>query len=554
MSDRATETATEFTMDDRETEESTGTLGEMSHTNPYTGESFGDAMVYDRGPAVAADGGAAGPGTVDPDDEELNELAANLNALVGTVKGGLEETILVLNALKDQDLTQLFVGLHLIHEVTSPQAFGMLRERGIEVARPDLTLATVDHIVPTADQSRPYGDDAAETMMSELEENVRDAGIEFLSPDTGEQGIVHVVGPEQGLTQPGKTIVCGDSHTSTHGAFGALAFGIGTSQIRDVLATQTIAMDKQKVRRIQVDGELGEGCEAKDVILEIIRRLGTEGGVGYVYEYGGEAVEHLGMEGRMSICNMSIEGGARAGYVNPDETTYEWLRDTDYFQEHPEKFEELKPYWESIRSDADAEYDDVVRIDADDLEPVVTWGTTPGQGVGITDPIPDPESLPKDKQETARRAQEHMRVEPGDTMEGYPIDVAFLGSCTNARLPDLRRAANIVEGRQVHEDVRAFVVPGSQRVQRAAEEEGLKDIFEAAGFEWRNAGCSMCLGMNEDQLEGDEACASSSNRNFIGRQGSKDGRTVLMNPQMVAAAAIEGKVTDVRNLPEVVRV
>jgi 3-isopropylmalate/(R)-2-methylmalate dehydratase large subunit len=447
---------------------------------------------------------------------------------------------------------QLFVGLHLIHEVTSPQAFGMLQERGLEVARPDLTHATVDHIVPTANQDRPYADDAAERMMAELEENVRDAGIQFSDPTTGDQGIVHVIGPEQGITQPGKTIVCGDSHTSTHGAFGALAFGIGTSQIRDVLATQTIAMEKQKVRKIEVTGELDEGVEAKDIILEIIRRLGTEGGVGYVYEYAGETIENLDMEGRMSICNMSIEGGARAGYVNPDETTYEWLEQTDYFQEHPEKFDELKPYWESIRSDDDAEYDDVVEIDAGELDPVVTWGTTPGQGIGIDDPIPAPEDLADDKVDTARRAQKHMRVEPGQSMEGYEIDVAFLGSCTNARLPDLRRGARIVKGRQVDDDVRAFVVPGSQRVQRAAEEEGLKDIFEEAGFEWRNAGCSMCLGMNEDQLEGDEACASSSNRNFVGRQGSKDGRTVLMNPRMVAAAAINGAVSDVRDIKEVV--
>ena len=447
--------------------------------------------------------------------------------------------------------TQLFVGLHLIHEVTSPQAFGMLQERGIDVAYPELTHATVDHIVPTADQSRPYRDGAAEEMMSELEENVRESGIQFSDPSTGNQGIVHVIGPEQGLTQPGKTIVCGDSHTSTHGAFGALAFGIGTSQIRDVLATQTVAMEKKKVRKIKVTGELGPGVEAKDIILEVIRRLGTEGGVGYVYEYAGEAIESLDMEGRMSICNMSIEGGARAGYVNPDETTYEWLRETDYFQEHPERFEELKPYWESIGSDDDAEYDDVVTIDGSELEPVVTWGTTPGQGIGITDPIPEPESLPADKQDTAERAQEHMRVTPGDTMEGYEIDVAFLGSCTNARLPDLRRAAAVVEGQEVDDDIRAMVVPGSQRVKAAAEAEGLDEIFEAAGFEWRNAGCSMCLGMNEDQLEGDEACASSSNRNFVGRQGSKDGRTVLMNPRMVAAAAIEGRVADVRDLKEV---
>jgi 3-isopropylmalate/(R)-2-methylmalate dehydratase large subunit len=388
-------------------------------------------------------------------------------------------------------------------------------------------------------------------MMAELEENVRAAGIEFDDPTTGDQGIVHVIGPEQGITQPGKTIVCGDSHTSTHGAFGALAFGIGTSQIRDVLATGCIAMEKQKVRKIEVTGELGDCVEAKDVILEIIRRLGTEGGVGYVYEYAGEAIESLGMEGRMSICNMSIEGGARAGYVNPDETTYEWLAETDEFEDDPERFEELKPYWESIKSDDDAEYDDVVVIDGDELEPVVTWGTTPGQGIGITEPIPAPEDLPKAKQDTARRAQEHMRVTPGDTMEGYEIDVAFLGSCTNSRLADLRRAAKIVKGRQVHPDVRAMVVPGSQRVQRAAEEEGLKEVFTEAGFDWRNAGCSMCLGMNEDQLQGDEACASSSNRNFIGRQGSKDGRTVLMNPRMVAAAAITGEVTDVRDLKEV---
>jgi 3-isopropylmalate/(R)-2-methylmalate dehydratase large subunit len=446
---------------------------------------------------------------------------------------------------------QLFVGLHLIHEVTSPQAFGMLRERDIEVARPDLTHATVDHIVPTDDQSRPYTNDAAEEMMSELEANVREAGIELDDPTTGDQGIVHVIGPEQGLTQPGTTIVCGDSHTATHGAFGALAFGIGTSQIRDVLATQTIAMEKKQVRKIEVTGDLGESVTAKDVILTIIRRLGTDGGVGYVYEYAGEAIENLGMEGRMSICNMSIEGGARAGYVNPDETTYEWLRETDAFAGDPERFEELKPYWESIRSDDDAEYDDVVTIDGSEIEPIVTWGTTPGQGIGITEGIPDPDDLPADKRDTARRAREHMRVEPGDTMQGYDVDVAFLGSCTNARLRDLRAAAEVVAGREVHDSVRAMVVPGSQRVKAAAEAEGLDEVFREAGFDWRGAGCSMCLGMNDDQLEGDEACASSSNRNFVGRQGSKEGRTVLMSPEMVAAAAVTGEVTDVRELPTV---
>ncbi|WP_158056760.1 3-isopropylmalate dehydratase large subunit [Halorussus halophilus] len=444
---------------------------------------------------------------------------------------------------------QLFVGLHLVHEVTSPQAFGMLRERDLAVAFPEHTHATVDHIVPTEDRERPY-DGAAEEMMAELEENVREAGIQFSDPDTGNQGIVHVIGPEQGLTQPGTTIVCGDSHTATHGAFGALAFGIGTSQIRDVLATGTVAMEKQKVRQIRVTGELGDCVEAKDVILEIIRRLGTDGGVGHVYEYAGQAIESMGMEGRMSICNMSIEGGARAGYVNPDETTYEWLETTDKFADNPQKFERLIPYWESISSDPDAEYDDEVVIDGSSLEPVVTWGTTPGQGVGVTEEIPDPDELPESDRETARRAQEHMRVEPGETMQGYQIDVAFLGSCTNARLPDLRRAARLVAGKQVHDDVRAMVVPGSQRVKSAAEQEGLDEVFEEVGFDWRGAGCSMCLGMNDDQLEGDEACASSSNRNFVGRQGSKDGRTVLMNPRMVAAAAIEGEVTDARELEE----
>jgi 3-isopropylmalate/(R)-2-methylmalate dehydratase large subunit len=448
---------------------------------------------------------------------------------------------------------QLFVGLHLIHEVTSPQAFGMLRERDLEVAYPELTHATVDHIVPTADQSRPFADEAAEEMMTELERNVREAGIRLDDPSTGDQGIVHVVGPEQGLTQPGKTIVCGDSHTSTHGAFGALAFGIGTSQIRDVLATGTVAMEKSAVRRIEVTGELGAGVTPKDVILTIIRRLGTDGGVGYVYEYGGPAVEAMDMEGRMSICNMSVEGGARAGYVNPDETTYEWLRETDAFRDDPERFERLRPYWESIRSAPDAEYDDVVEIDGSAIEPTVTWGTTPGQSVGITEPIPDPADLPEDERDVARRAQEHMRVEPGETMQGYDVDVAFLGSCTNARLPDLRAAAAVVAGREVDESVRALVVPGSQRVKAAAEAEGLDETFREAGFQWRGAGCSMCLGMNDDQLEGDEASASSSNRNFVGRQGSKAGRTVLMSPEMVAAAALEGAVTDVRELPEVAR-
>ncbi|WP_254864062.1 3-isopropylmalate dehydratase large subunit [Halovivax gelatinilyticus] len=443
---------------------------------------------------------------------------------------------------------QLFVGRHLIHEVTSPQAFGMLEEREFDVAYPDRTHATVDHIVPTSDRSRPFDDEAAERMLAELEANVADAGIAFSGPETGDQGIVHVIGPEQGLTQPGMTICCGDSHTSTHGAFGALAFGIGTSQIRDVLATGCVAMEKQAVRRIEVTGDLGPAVTAKDLALSIIRTLGTDGGVGYVYEYAGEAIERLDVEGRMSLCNMSIEGGARAGYVNPDETTYEWLAETDAFVDDPERFEALRPYWESIRSDPDATYDDVVEIDGSAIEPTVTWGTTPAHAVGITEPIPDPESLAPSKRAVAQRAQKHTRVSPGETMDGYEIDVAFLGSCTNARLSDLAAAARVVEGREVHRDVRALVVPGSQRVKAAAEREGIAETFETAGFEWREPGCSMCLGMNDDRLVGDEACASSSNRNFVGRQGSQEGRTVLMSPPMVAAAAVTGSVTDVREL------
>jgi 3-isopropylmalate/(R)-2-methylmalate dehydratase large subunit len=445
---------------------------------------------------------------------------------------------------------QLFVGLHLIHEVTSPQAFGMLRERDLEVAFPERTHATVDHIVPTTDRDRPFEDEAAETMLSELEENVRDAGIRFSGPETGEQGIVHVIGPEQGLTQPGMTVVCGDSHTATHGAFGALAFGIGTSQIRDVLATGSVAMEKQDVRQVRVTGDLGDGVTAKDVVLTIIRELGTDGGVGYVYEYAGDVVSEMDMHERMTLCNMSIEGGARAGYVNPDETTYQYLEGRKAVPEG-EAFEELTDYWESIKSDPDAVYDDVVEIDGSAIEPSVTWGVSPGQVVGVTEPIPAPEDLPEDERDVAERAYDHMDVDPGETMEGYEIDVAFLGSCTNGRLSDLRQAAEVLEGRNVHPDVRGLVVPGSQRVKAAAEADGLDTVFTDAGFDWREPGCSMCLGMNDDQLQGPEVSASSSNRNFIGRQGSKDGRTILMSPAMVAAAAVNGEVTDLRTLPEV---
>ena len=445
--------------------------------------------------------------------------------------------------------TQLFVGLHLIHEVTSPQAFGMLKERNLQVAYPNRTYATADHIIPTADRSRPFSDEQVEAMMSALEKNTRDYDITFFDPTSGSQGIVHVVGPEQGLTQPGMTIVCGDSHTSTHGALGSIGFGIGTSQIRDVLATQCIAMNKQKVRRIEFTGSLGKGVYAKDIVLKIIAELGVEGGIGYVYEYGGPAVEGLDMDGRMSICNMSIEGGARAGYINPDDTTFDYLKGRKYAPKE-DSWNEAVSYWRSVRSDEDAEYDDYVEFDAGALEPRVTWGITPGQGIGITETIPDPADYEGARRNAIEKALGHMDLAPNQSMQGVPVDVAFLGSCTNSRISDLREAAGILEktGRTVADGVRAMVVPGSQGVKRQAEDEGLDRIFTEAGFDWRGAGCSMCLGMNDDQLQGRELCASSSNRNFIGRQGSKDGRTVLMSPAMVVAAAVNGKVTDVREM------
>ncbi|MFB6107697.1 MAG: 3-isopropylmalate dehydratase large subunit [Haloplanus sp.] len=444
---------------------------------------------------------------------------------------------------------QLFIGLHLVHEVTSPQPFSELRERGIQVPYPQRNVATVDHIIPTRPEgrSRPLEDDAAEGMLSALEQNTADSDIQFYGLDSEKQGITHVVAPELGLTQPGMTVVCGDSHTATHGAFGAFAIGVGTSQVRDVLASQCIAADKQDVRRVEVTGSLDEGVYSKDVVLKIIADLGVDGGVGYVYEYGGEVIENLSMEERLAVCNMSIEGGARAGYINPDETTYEFLRGREFVPEG-DAFEERKAYWEEITSDPDATYDDVVEIDADGLEPMVTWGTTPGQAVEITEPIPAPEDFPAGDRDAVRAAQEHTEVTPGETMAGYPIDVAFLGTCTNGRVSDFREAAAVLEGREVADDVRALAVPGSETVKSKLEADGVDEIFRDAGFEWRDAGCSMCLAMNDDSLSGDERCASSSNRNYVGRQGSKDGRTVLMSPAMVAAAAVEGAVTDVRDL------
>ena len=439
--------------------------------------------------------------------------------------------------------TQLFIGLHLIHEITTAPAFDMLREKGLEVAFPERTFATLDHIVPTDVRTRPFLDEQAEELTQALEKNVSQFGVEFFGLESDRQGIVHVIGPQLGLTQPGMTLACGDSHTSTHGAFGALAFGIGTSQVRDVLATQTLAMDRLKVRRINVNGRLSEGVYAKDVILSIIRRLGVAGGKGYAYEYGGSAVEKLNMEERMTICNMSIEGGALVGYVNPDTTTFEFLKGRPFVPKG-EDYDRAVAYWKSIASDPDARYDDVVEIGGSNIEPTVTWGINPGQAVGISERLPHPNELPDP--EGAKRAYEHMGWQPGTPILGTSIDVAFIGSCTNSRLSDLRAAAKIVRSRKVHAGVRALVVPGSTEVKRLAEREGLHQVFIDAGFEWRAAGCSMCLGMNPDKLKGREICASSSNRNFIGRQGSPGGRTILMSPPMVAAAALNGKIVDVR--------
>jgi len=450
----------------------------------------------------------------------------------------------------DSGQTQLFIGLHLIHEVTSPQAFQMLRERGLPVKYPDRTYATVDHIVPTTSLERPFQDPLAERMMDALETNAKQSGVSFYGPHSGHQGIVHVVGPELGLTQPGMTIACGDSHTSTHGAFGAIAFGIGTSQVRDVLATQTMTIAPLKVRRIEVNGRLGPGVTAKDVILYIIAKLGVHGGVGYAYEYAGDVFDGMTMDERMTVCNMSIEGGARAGYVNPDEKTFAFLRDRPYAPQG-EAWDRAVAFWRSMASDADAAYDDVVEFDASEIEPMVTWGINPGQAVGVSGRIPDPEDVDAQEQAGIREALAHMQFRGGEPIQGTPIEVAFIGSCTNARLSDLRAAAQILEGRKVSSHVKAFVVPGSEQVREQAEAEGLHEIFSAAGFEWRLPGCSMCLAMNPDKLEGDQISASSSNRNFKGRQGSPRGRTLLMSPQAVAACAVAGEVVDVRDfLPD----
>ena len=448
--------------------------------------------------------------------------------------------------------TQLLIGTHLIHEVTSPQAFGMLRDLGLKVKYPSRTFATVDHIVPTRNQAEPFEDKLAQEMILALRNNCAEFGVKFFDIGSGSQGIVHVVGPEQGITQPGTTIACGDSHTATHGAFGAIAFGIGTTQIRDVLATQTMALSKLKVRRINVDGALKPGVYAKDVILHIIKLLGAKGGIGYAYEYGGSLFDAFSMEERMTVCNMAIEGGARCGYVNPDEKTFEYLKGRPYSPKG-EAWDAAVEGWKSIASDRGCVYDDVVNIKAEDIAPSVTWGISPDHGIFVTENIPSPsDATDEEGRESIREALEYMKFEGGTPIAGTPVNVCFIGSCTNGRLSDFRETAKFLKGRTVAQGVTAIAVPGSEIVDHLCKQEGIDKIFEAAGFEWRAAGCSMCLAMNPDKLIGDQLCASSSNRNFKGRQGSPVGRTILMSPVMVAAAAVTGVVSDAREVFDVV--
>jgi 3-isopropylmalate/(R)-2-methylmalate dehydratase large subunit len=443
--------------------------------------------------------------------------------------------------------TQLLIGTHLIHEVTSPQAFGMLDDLGLGVHMPHRTFATVDHIVPTDQREEPFADPLADAMIKALKRNCERHDITYFDLASGLQGIVHMVGPEQGITQPGTTIACGDSHTSTHGAFGAIAFGIGTSQVRDVLATQTIAMSKPKVRRIEVNGALGPGVYAKDVILHVIRTLGVNGGIGYAYEYAGDVFDAMSMEERMTVCNMSIEGGARCGYVNPDETTFAYLEGRPYAPKGA-AWDEAVTRWKAVASDEGCAYDDVVTIDAAGIAPTVTWGINPGQAIAVDEDVPHPERVPAGERASVLEALAHMRLEGGTPIAGTKVDVAFLGSCTNGRLSDFREAAAVLRGRRVAPGVHAIAVPGSTLVKEACEREGIDAVFRDAGFEWRAAGCSMCLAMNPDKLQGHQLCASSSNRNFKGRQGSITGRTILMSPVMVMAAAVTGRIADAREV------
>ena len=440
---------------------------------------------------------------------------------------------------------QIFIGLHLIHEVTSPQAFGALKDKNLKVKFPSRTVATVDHIVPTDNQSRPFKDNLAEQMIETLEKNCLQHKIKFFNIGSGSQGIVHVVAPELGLTQPGMTIACGDSHTSTHGAFGSIAFGIGTSQVRDVLATQTIAMNKLKVRQIWCENKLSNGVYAKDLVLHIINELGVKAGVGFAYEFAGPAINSLSMEERMTICNMSIEGGARCGYINPDEKTFKYIKNKLYAPKN-KYWDKATSWWKSLKSDENSVFDDVIKLDASKVEPTVTWGITPGQSVGINQQIPLLEELSPNDQFVAEEAYEYMGFKPGQPIKDTPVNVCFIGSCTNGRISDLRVAAKVLKDKKVSNKVKAFVVPGSEKVANEAKKEGLDKVFKDSGFQWREPGCSMCLAMNSDKLIGNQVSASSSNRNFKGRQGSPSGRTLLMSPAMVAAAAINGKVSDVR--------
>ncbi len=440
----------------------------------------------------------------------------------------------------------LYIDLHLIHEVTSPQAFEGLRQAGRLVRRPDLTLATVDHNVPTIGRNLPNPDPLSAKQIEVLRENTEQFGVTLYDIHDPRQGIVHIIGPEQGFTQPGMTIVCGDSHTSTHGAFGALAFGIGTSEVEHVLATQTLRQAKPKTMSVEITGELGPGVTAKDVILAIINEIGVRGGIGHVIEYRGEVIENLSMEGRMTICNMSIEGGARAGLVAPDETTFLYMKGRPQAPKG-EDWEEAVETWRRLRTDDDAVFDTQVVIDGSEIVPFVTWGTNPAQSVSVNGHVPEPDDVPEGQREAVVRALAYMDLRPGTAIRDITIDRVFLGSCTNGRIEDLRAAAKVVKGNKVAEGVSAMVVPGSGLVKLQAEQEGLAEIFTNAGFEWRDAGCSMCLGMNPDILAPGERSASTSNRNFEGRQGP-GGRTHLVSPEMAAAAAIAGHFTDVREV------
>jgi len=440
----------------------------------------------------------------------------------------------------------IYIDLHLIHEVTSPQAFDGLRDTNRKVRRPELTIATVDHNVPTKDRHLPIADQISRTQIEYLDRNVKEFGITYYGMNSAGQGIVHVIGPEQGYTQPGKTIVCGDSHTSTHGAFGALAFGIGTSEVEHVLATQCLRQSKPKTMEVRVDGALPFGVTAKDIILGVIGQIGVDGAVGHVIEYTGEAIRSLSMEGRMTVCNMSIEAGGRAGMIAPDETTYEYLKGRPHCPKG-RNFDKAIEKWDQYKSDPDAEYDKVVIINAEDLAPFVTWGTNPGMVAKITDSVPNPDSFELESQQLAgQKALEYMQLNAGTPITDIPLDRVFIGSCTNSRIEDLRAAAEVVKGYKVSDTVNAMVVPGSFKVKEKAEKEGLDRIFKESGFEWRDAGCSMCLGMNPDILSPGERCASTSNRNFEGRQGP-GGLTHLVSPQMAAAAAIQGTFVDIRD-------